>query len=183
MRLLIIAGICILSISLSNCRISTKEGRDRRVHTSERKVDVPYVSYLQLFGVNYGIERFERAKSASKSPGGQGLIPLTNINYEEAKRLCSASAARICNYREWIWACKAAEAQQSKACSDRSGVLPTGAACSASPNAPSDMVGNAAEWVSGPEGDPVIIGMADCFTFRRVSPQKESPRLGVRCCH
>ena len=141
------------------------------------------VSFFQVFGRSYAIDRFERSKNAQGSRSSQGMMPLTDLNFWQAKNLCSQSDGRLCTYREWSWACSIAVSQKNDDCHSEDELHPAGIYCPPDGGAPADMLGNAREWTVGPFGNAMIVGSEKCEDGRRSSPFKKSAELGVRCCY
>jgi len=145
------------------------------------------ISFFRLFGQPYGIDRFERSRTSgsqlSDSKSRRGRMPVTGLNFDQATRICADADGRICNHREWAWACRSSSSRKATICGSGKDLHPTGIYCPPEDGLPSDMRSNAKEWAVGPFGNPLIVGLGNCRDFRIASPFKRSQRLGVRCCY
>ncbi|MBD3420574.1 MAG: SUMF1/EgtB/PvdO family nonheme iron enzyme [Chitinivibrionales bacterium] len=128
-------------------------------------------------------------------PNREGTLPKGNVSYAEARKLCEAQGKRLCTMEEWEWACSGKEEYtypygwnfQEKICNTEGSKHPEPSGnrhnC-ASKYGTYDMVGNIFEWVSGPGGDPVLMGgpLSKCQTRSPGVGGGAKSQIGFRCC-
>jgi formylglycine-generating enzyme len=140
-------------------------------------------------------------------PNEEGAIRLTQVDQEQAAKLCDAQGKRLCSELEWERACKGpdnfayeyGDGYNAERCGTGGDArnLPNGlrVGCSSGFGV-RDMHGGAWEWTSSPWGrgvggdlvtvrggngqDGELIGR--CANAVAQSPRARSPSIGLRCC-
>ncbi len=191
----------LLSGFLLTCRAGTVETTRQQNSTEEPSEADSSLAAFSMAGETFWIERFEVSQISTKEfLVRQGLVPVTGINYAEAKEICEARGLRICRLQEWKLACLGrsghkfgyGSAEERSYCNVKGkGIEPTGyrVKCKSGTRI-YDMVGNAGEWVFDERVDrPVVAGgsYADdpgvsCYTTVYSSPGLRELDVGVRCC-
>ncbi len=128
-------------------------------------------------------------------PNVKGQTPRGNVSYEEAQQACESAGKRLCTAEEWQWACSGVEgytypygwhfeknncntegatrlepAGNRHKCIGKFGLY--------------DMVGNIFEWVTGDNGQPMLMGgpYSKCQTISPGVGGGAKPQTGFRCC-
>jgi len=128
-------------------------------------------------------------------PNLKDAMPQGNSSYEEAQQACESKGKRLCTTQEWQWACSGLEGytypygwQFDKKNCNTKGVgqfEPSGSRsrCVGKFGA-YDMVGNIFEWVTGDDGNPVLMGgpYSKCQTESPGVGGGAKPQTGFRCC-
>jgi hypothetical protein len=128
-------------------------------------------------------------------PNTKGAMPKGNVSYPEARRLCEAQGKRLCTSTEWQWACSGLEGYtypygwhfEKDKCNARgvNDLESTGLRhhCRGKFGV-YDMVGNIFEWVTGPDGNPALMGgpYSKCQTVSPGVGGSAKPQTGLRCC-
>lgn len=140
-------------------------------------------------------------------PNKKGKLPLTNITYKQAEKICTSVGKRLCTYEEATIVCKGGKERYNypygrkyendycnsfgnrhvKNKKSSSGDFPE---CKTKDGV-YDMTGNVAEWVSSGKGDvKYAIGgwwqngedRAKCGAFMPLKKNKKFRGVGFRCC-
>lgn len=141
-------------------------------------------------------------------PNEPGAIPLSGVNWEEARELCEKQQKRLCSELEWEYACKGPEQRtfaygntyRAAECgteSQRPGTPPVGLlpGCKSAWGV-RDLHGSVAQWTDSPWGRGDSSGLvavrggnglpAEVFTrcahAMSKHPSERSMSLGLRCC-
>lgn len=134
----------------------------------------------------FWIDRFEH-------PNRLGEPPRSDLDFAAAAAGCAAQGKRLCTVREWQRACAgplAAAVLRADACVV-GGAAPAPVQSGAWPSCASadgvyDLLGNAEEWVVGPDGDGQRVGGHAASPAADVgcgAPAAAGPgRAGARCC-
>jgi len=128
-------------------------------------------------------------------PNHKDVVPQTSVTFEEAAQICKKSGKRLCSTEEWQWSCSGLEEytypygfRMDKVFCNREGaqkVEPSGVryrcVCKFGVY---DMVGNVFEWVTGPDGTPMLMGgpYSKCQTISPGLSGAAKPQIGFRCC-
>jgi hypothetical protein len=152
------------------------------------------------------VDRYEAAyESGDLAIAGHGLVPWTEVTFDEAAAACARAGKRLCLEAEWRAACQGpcgraypyGDTHLPAACNDREGssgrgLQPTGAyaACEGGLAGIYDLAGNAREWVV-PDGQPAaaaggsyddLAAEAACASAAVLPAATRDVRVGFRCC-
>lgn len=128
-------------------------------------------------------------------PDKKGVVPQSNISYNESQKACKTQGKRLCSVEEWQWACSGVEGyiypyghRLEKLYCNRDGIKniePSGSRhkCYGKFGV-YDMVGNIFEWVTDSEGKPMLMGgpYSKCQTVSPGMNGAAKPQIGFRCC-
>lgn len=131
-------------------------------------------------------------------PNSPNTMPLVNVSWYKAEKLCNKQGKRLCSDKEWEEACKGCntsykfsygdEYDRSKCVTDEKTVFPSGAKENCKNNYKIfDMIGNVAEWTNG-LGVGTLGGShksrdnAECSSWEPRSLRLRYADVGFRCC-
>jgi hypothetical protein len=128
-------------------------------------------------------------------PNNQGAMPRGNVSYEQAQKLCESQGKRLCTAEEWQWACSGLEGfsypygnQMDEEICNTKGAKLTEASGNrhqcVSKFGIYDMTGNIFEWVTGADGEPMLMGgpYSKCQTLSPGVGGGAKSQTGFRCC-
>ncbi|MDD5672903.1 MAG: SUMF1/EgtB/PvdO family nonheme iron enzyme, partial [Chitinivibrionales bacterium] len=146
------------------------------VDSPPTKADRPYFKVC--------IDRYEY-------PNIKDSLPLANISYAEAAKICAGKGKRLCSAFEWQWACSGVEGYaypygwnfEKETCNTQSPEPSGRRGRCASKFGAFDMTGNIWEWVSDADNGAVAMGgpASKCQT-RSPGFGDAKPTIGFRCC-
>ena len=171
---------------------------------SSVKVEVEEEASMAAYsaaGQDFWIDRFEVSRlTETRLDVRQGLMPVSDVSFEDAEELCKERGLRICKLHEWKLACLGrAGLTYGYGASEEQGycnvggdqVEPAGFRVNCrSGSRVYDMVGNVGEWVFDERvSRPVVVGGsyldgkgASCYSANYASPGLKEKDVGVRCC-
>jgi preprotein translocase subunit YajC len=128
-------------------------------------------------------------------PNQRDVIPQGNVSFQEAQELCKKKGKRLCTQDEWQWACSGLEGytypygwnrDDTKCNTDGAVTIERSGSrhnC-VSKYGGYDMVGNIFEWVTGANGEPMLMGgpYSKCQTVSPGVSGGAKPQTGFRCC-
>ena len=171
----------------------------------------PPAGTVEIEGFHITVHEASRSDATAGSPGTDddssprfvaGVLPWTDVTWEEADEACERVSMRLCTEDEWVWACDGVEGAggdvycygddyvRASCNTEGFGSSPTGshAAC-VSDHDVFDMTGNVAEWTGDissraeDRGGSSYTGRASrCSNEGHTDPDDPSDRIGFRCC-
>jgi formylglycine-generating enzyme required for sulfatase activity len=127
-------------------------------------------------------------------PNRQDVVPTGNVSYKMAQNYCEQQGKRLCTAQEWQWACSGLEGytypygwnlEEQKCNTDVKRIEASGSRVNCvSKFGGYDMTGNIFEWVTGNNGEPVLMGgpFSKCQTQSPGVGGAAKPQAGLRCC-
>jgi len=128
-------------------------------------------------------------------PNTFGKVPVVNISFEEAQKICEKQGKRLCTWEEWQWACSGLEGfaypyginLEKENCNTEGTriIEPSGSRNKCiSKFGVLDMTGNVFEWVKDKNNLPAAMGgpLSKCPTISPGGSGDAKPTIGFRCC-